>query len=77
MAFNGKAFRRKLSQVTWTVVHVKDTLALNALKVMMVSMPSRLITGTVARQGNHGDFALIKQTFQVPIDRGLAKARHH
>ena len=76
MVFNGKPFRHDLSQLTWTVVHVEDTLALIALKVMMVSMPSRLITGNVARQGNHSDFAFIKQTFQGPIDRGLTKAWH-
>jgi len=40
MVFNGKPFRRDLSQVTWTVMHVEDTLALIALKVMMVRMPS-------------------------------------
>ena len=40
MVFNAKPFRRDLSQVTWTVMHVEDTLALIALKVMMVRMPS-------------------------------------
>lgn len=75
MVLNGEAFRRKLNQVARTVVHVEDTFALIALEVVMVRMPRRLVAGAVARQRNDNDVAIIEQTFQVPIDRSLAKAR--
>lgn len=75
MVLNGEAFRCKLTQVARTVVHVEDTFAPIALEVVMVCIPRRFVAGAVAGQRNDNDVAIIKQTFQVPIDRGLAKAR--
>ena len=74
MALNTEAFRCKVGQVARTVVHIEDALAIIALEVVMVRMHCGLIASAVAGQGNGIDVAFFKQTFQIPIDGGLAKA---
>ena len=76
MILYGKTKRSQLAQVSWAGVHVEDTLAGIALKVVMVRMAHQLIPWVLSRQFHAAEFAIQDQSLDIPVDGCDAQSRH-
>jgi hypothetical protein len=74
MVFNREAFGGQPRHVSRAGVHVKNPLALRALKVVMVLVPGDFKARVVSRQAHLLQDFFFHQRFDVPVDGRNAHA---